>query len=154
MKKVFILTALLFACGKKKEEPPAPPSSPSAPAAKQVSVKINGQLFTCDMCANTYFSGGLHGVNVSQTGTPNRFVFNFDTMPAPGTHLLEKYGRYSLTYEKDGFYYRGRGELTVTTSEAAENGSLRKFKANFACRTDTASDGTHYTFTEGSINID
>jgi hypothetical protein len=152
MKKILLSCLVLLISCKKKEEPPPP--APPAPAEKQVSVKINSQLFTCDICANTYFSGGsLHGVNISETGTTNRLVFSFDTVPSAGSHTLEKFGKKSLTYEKNGWYYRGRGVLNISAISTGTNGSINQFKATFEAQTDTAGDNTHFSFTEGSINI-
>lgn len=154
MKKVVVFCLLVLAACKKKEETPKPAPGAPVKSTKQVSVKINNELFTCDMCANSYFSGGLHSVNVSEPGSSNRFVFNFDTVPVPGTYALEKFGANTLTYEKDGFYFRGRGTLIVTESETTSNGGLNLFKATFNCETDTASDGRHFSFTEGQLNLD
>src|SRR4051812_22895596 len=103
-----ILTALLFcACKKKKAEEPAEP----VVQTKQFSAKLNGTEFNCNSCGNTYYSGGLYGVNISESST-RRFLFNFNSFPKPGTYTLTPFSSASFTYERDGTYFRGRGTLT------------------------------------------
>ena len=149
---LFCAGIFLLASCKKKDEPeeetPAPVVVP-----KQVSVKINNSLYTCETCANTYFSGGMHGINASETGGSNRFVINFDTLPSVRNYVLSNTGPSIFTYEKNGRYYKGFGSLNVTAVQAGSTGSIKVFKATFNCMTDTASDGSHFTFSEGEYNL-
>jgi hypothetical protein len=154
---ILIFATLAFTACKdkdKKEPAPAPTSTTGAPVQsnKQVSVKINGKLFSCTNCANTYKSGDLSGVNFREDGL-NRFIFNITGFLVPGTYSLIPFGNPSFTYEKDGYYYRGNGSITITESDTSANGSLSLFKANFSCLTDTLNDTSYYAFDEGIINI-
>jgi hypothetical protein len=152
MKKAIFICLVIFISCKKKKDPEPEPVAP-APVEKQVSVKINNETFSCTACANTYFSGGMHGVNIAESGTSNRMVFNFDTVPKVGTHNLVKFGKTSLTYEKNGRYYRGRGVLNISAISTGTSGSINLFTATFDALTDTASDNTHFSLKEGSLNL-
>lgn len=131
MKKIAILVLLAVfftGCKEKKKSDPQPASTTSSVPStekKQVSVKINGTEFSCSTCGNTYASGGMGGINFSEGGS-NRFVFSFTGFLKPGTYPLVPFGNPSFLYEKNGSYYRGRGELTITEADTSSRGSLKK----------------------------
>jgi hypothetical protein len=147
-KMILLLSGMLFiaACKDKNTKEPAPAASNN-----QVSVKINGSVFSCTSCGNTYKSGNMSGVNFAE-GTTNRFIFSITGFLSPGTYPLVPFGNPSFSYEKDGRYYRGRGSLTLTATDTSANGSLKKFIGNFNCITDTA-NGVFYNFSEGVLNV-
>ncbi len=149
MKKLILILSgvLLIASCKDKNKTEPEPSA----VVNQVSVKINGTVFSCTSCGNTYKSGDMSGVNFAE-GTTNRFIFSITGFLPPGTYPLVPFGNPSFSYEKDGRYYRGRGSLTLTATDTSANGSLKKFIGSFNCITDTA-NGVFYNFSEGALNI-
>jgi hypothetical protein len=148
--KTFIIgiISLLFitSCKEEKKDDPVP-----VPVIPQVSVKINGTVFSCTSCGNTYSSGGLSGVNFAE-GTLNRFIFSISGFLPAGTYTLVPFGNPSFTYEKDGRYYRGRGVLNLTETDTSTNGNIKKFIGTFNCVTDTNA-GIFYNFSEGQLNV-
>jgi hypothetical protein len=154
MKKNFVFLIVLIslvACNKKDETPPAPSSTPT-PAKVQLKVKINGTEHTCNTCFSSYLSGGLYGVNFAIGTGGDRFVFNFNALPAPGVYTLIKFGDPSFNYQKNNTYFRGRGSLTITTIDTSSFGSINKLAASFSCTTDTTGQ-EFFQITEGQINV-
>lgn len=149
------LAACLLLSGCKKEDKKSSGSESTpvpAEVKKQVSVKINGTEFSCSTCANTYKSSGFNGINVRETNT-DRFVLMYSGFMAPGTYPISPTDNLSLIYEKNGGRYSGKGSLTLTATDTSASGTVKKFIATFSCATDTASDGTSFRFTDGSLNI-
>ena len=154
MKKNFVFLMLLVnlvACKKKEEPAPSPAPSPT-PAKVQLKVKINDSEHTCNTCFSSYVSGGLYGVNFAIGTTGDRFVFNFNAFPSPGTYSLIRFGDPSFNYEKNNTYFRGRGSLTITSIDTSSLGSINKLAASFSCTTDTSGQ-EFFQITEGQINV-
>jgi len=148
---IFILALLLVTC-KKKEEAAASPTPSPAPAKVQLKVKINGADYSCNTCFSSYLSGGLYGVNFAIGNSGDRFVFNFNALPAVGNYSLIKFGDPSFNYQKNNTYYRGRGSLSITAIDTSSNGSINKLAASFSCTTDTTGQ-EFFQITEGQINV-
>lgn len=151
---VILLLALLFLTCKKKEEPAPSPTSTATPtpAIVQLKVKINGNEFTCNSCFSSYLSGGLYGVNFGIGTGGDRFIFNFNAFPLPGTYTLIKFGNPSYNYQKNNTYFRGRGSLSITSIDTSSNGSINKLAATFSCTTDTTGQ-EFFQITDGQINV-
>ena len=148
---IFILALLLLTCKKKEEPAPSPAPAPT-PAKVQLKVKINGNEYTCNTCFSSYLSGGLYGVNFAIGTSGDRFIFNFNAFPPPGTYNLIKFGDPSFNYQKNNTYFRGRGSLTITTIDTSSFGSINKLAASFSCTTDTTGQ-EFFQITEGQINV-
>lgn len=149
---IFVLALLLLAC-KKKEEAAASPTPSPAPVKVQLKVKIDGTDYSCNTCFSSYLSGGgLYGVNFAIGSSGDRFVFNFNALPATGNYSLIKFGDPSFNYQKNNTYYRGRGTLTITAIDTSSNGSINKLAASFSCTTDTTGQ-EFFQITEGQINV-
>lgn len=148
---LFSLCLLLTSCKKEEEAAPSPAPSPT-PAKVQLKVKINGSEYTCNTCYSSYLSGGLYGVNFAIGTNGDRFIFNFNAFPPPGTYSLIKFGDPSFNYQKNNTYFRGRGSLTITNIDTSANGSINKLAASFSCTTDTTGQ-EFFQITEGQINV-
>jgi len=156
MKKLSLIACLFFvtmACKKEKEATVSPSPNPNPATSKvQLKVKINGVDYSCNTCFSSYLSGGLYGVNFAIGDSGDRFIFNFDALPAIGDYNLIKFGDPSFNYQKNNTYYRGRGSLTITNIDTSSFGSINKLAASFSCTTDTTGQ-EFFQITEGQINV-
>jgi hypothetical protein len=153
--KIFIAAAfalVLVTC--KKEKPaPEPEPTPAPTPTFQISVKINGTLFTCNTCVSSYKSGGLYGVNFNTSQSVDRLLFSFDKFPKPGDYPFKKFVNPSFIYQKNNVYYRAvNGTMKVTSADTSANGVINKLSCTFNCQTDTTG-GTFFSFTEGSTSL-
>ena len=148
---ILFLVAVFYSCKKKKDVATPAPVTVSKP---QMSCKLNGVDNSCNGCFSSYYSSSLGGVNFGLGGNSlDRFLIGYSKLPVPGTYTLVKYGDPYFVYQKDNYYYRGSGILTITKMDSSANRTIRSLAGTFSCSTDTSSDGTHFVITEGNINV-
>lgn len=151
---LFILftICLFWSCKKNKNTPTT--NTPVSVSKPQMSCKINGVENSCNSCFSSYYSSSLGGVNFGLGGnSQDRFLFGYSKLPVPGTYTLVKYGDPYFVYQKDNYYFRGRGILTITKMDSSANRTIRSLVATFSCTTDSSSDGTHFVITDGNLNV-
>lgn len=148
---ILFFVAVFYSCKKKKDVATPAPVTVSKP---QMSCKLNGVDNSCNGCFSSYYSSSLGGVNFGLGGNSlDRFLIGYSKLPVPGTYTLVKYGDPYFVYQKDNYYYRGRGILTITKMDSSANRTIRSLAGTFSCSTDSSSDGTHFVITEGNINV-
>lgn len=150
--RLFCITMLFLSC--KKEKTDTSSATTTVPAKPQLYCKMNGVETSCNSCFSSYYSGGMGGVNFGLGGNSfDRLILGYTKSLAVGTYTVMKYGDPYLVYQKDNVYYRGRGILTITAVDTSSNRTVKQLVATFSCNTDSATDGTHFSITEGSFNV-
>ena len=149
---ILFILALLTGCKKKDKKEESTTPTTTTPVSYQISAKVNGVEEHCNDCYSAVYSGGFRDCVLNLNSSAEQIWITWDSLPVTGTYTLVKYGRPSVSYQKNSSFYNAlTGTLNLTSVATSTYGDVSQITATFNFKTDTLK-GQFFNITEGNIN--